>query len=161
MERYDGTRVGVVSDTHDQIVDWDDVQPAVAKALAGVDLILHCGHLTTTAVLDRLGEIAPVVATRTGEDPLADSDPRLADGPRLLEVSDTRIAMMFELPEDYAPPEGVGIVAYGSTHAGLVEERGGVLYVNGGSPSLSKAKSVAIIDLAGDRATAVVVPLGA
>jgi len=159
VESYEGTKVGVVSDTHDEIIDWDDFQPAVAKALAGVDLILHCGHLTTTRVLDRLAEIAPVVATRTAEDPPAGADPRLTDGPRTVRVGDEAITVLFELPDGYSPPEGVRVVAYGSTHAGVVEERDGVLYVNGGSPSLSKAKSVAIIDLSGERPTAAVVSL--
>jgi len=60
-------RVGVVSDTH-----VGDALPAlpegIAPALAGVDLILHAGDVTTRAVLDRLAEIAPVVAVQGNHD---------------------------------------------------------------------------------------------
>jgi hypothetical protein len=47
----------------------------VVEAFGHVDLVLHCADLTTTAVLDRLGEIGPVVAVRSAADP-----PRLFDG---------------------------------------------------------------------------------
>jgi putative phosphoesterase len=66
-------RVGIVSDTH-----VGDALPAlpegIAPALAGVDLILHAGDVTTRAVLDRLAAIAPVVAVRGNHDTKAGLD---------------------------------------------------------------------------------------
>jgi putative phosphoesterase len=60
-------RVGVVSDTH-----VGDALPrlpeAVLVALGGVDVIVHAGDVTTGAVLDRLREIAPVVAVQGNHD---------------------------------------------------------------------------------------------
>lgn len=60
-------RVGVVSDTH--VGDALPALPAgVFEALVGVDLIVHAGDVTTTAVLERLREIAPVVAVQGNHD---------------------------------------------------------------------------------------------
>lgn len=71
-------RVGVVTDTH--VGDALPALPAgIAPALAGVDLILHAGDVTTAAVLDQLGEIAPVVAVQGNHDRHAGLDlPRRA-----------------------------------------------------------------------------------
>ena len=73
-------RIGLIADTHDDAVSWDEIHPRTVEAFGGVDLILHCGDLTTTGVLDRLAEIAPVVAVRSAADPPAEP-PRLVDGP--------------------------------------------------------------------------------
>ena len=57
--------VGLISDTHGL------VRPEIAKAFAGVQLILHAGDVGGSTVLARLATIAPVeavygnVATRT------------------------------------------------------------------------------------------------
>ena len=60
-------RVGVVSDTH--VGDALPALPAgIVPALAGVDLILHAGDVTTRAVLDGLAAIAPVVAVQGNHD---------------------------------------------------------------------------------------------
>jgi len=60
-------RVGVVSDTH--VGDALPALPAgIAPALAGVDLILHAGDVTTRAALDQLSAIAPVVAVQGNHD---------------------------------------------------------------------------------------------
>lgn len=60
-------RIGVVADTH--VPDLHRALPeAVAEALAGVDLILHAGDVTSPAVLDRLRAMAPVVAVRGNHD---------------------------------------------------------------------------------------------
>src|SRR5271169_1835087 len=60
-------RVGVVSDTH--VGDALPALPAgIPPALAGVDLILHAGDVTTRAALDQLAAIAPVVAVQGNHD---------------------------------------------------------------------------------------------
>jgi uncharacterized protein len=46
----------------------------VMTALGGCDLILHAGDITCPSVLDRLGEIAPVVAVQGDHDRLAGID---------------------------------------------------------------------------------------
>ncbi|MDA3005548.1 MAG: metallophosphoesterase family protein [Actinomycetota bacterium] len=66
-------RIGVVADTHVGEV-LPDLPPEVPQALAGCDLILHAGDITCMSVLDRLGEIAPVVAVQGDHDRLAGID---------------------------------------------------------------------------------------
>ncbi len=60
-------RVGLVADTH--VGEFLDALPAsVPRALAGCDLILHAGDMSTPAVLDDLRAVAPVVAVRGDHD---------------------------------------------------------------------------------------------
>ncbi len=60
-------RVGVVADTH--VGEWRAELPdAVLTALDGVDVILHAGDITDLAVLDRLAQIAPVIAVQGDHD---------------------------------------------------------------------------------------------
>ncbi|MBE3574711.1 MAG: YfcE family phosphodiesterase [Firmicutes bacterium] len=54
------TRIGVLSDTH--MHTGERLPPAIARALAGVDLILHAGDLTALDLLRQLQDIAPVRA---------------------------------------------------------------------------------------------------
>jgi len=63
------TRIGVVADSH--VGEFLDRLPdAVMRALADCDLILHAGDICVPPVLDRLAEIAPVVAVRGDHDRL-------------------------------------------------------------------------------------------
>lgn len=66
-------RIGVVADTHVGEV-LPDLPDEVPRALAGCDLILHAGDITCMSVLERLGEIAPVVAVQGDHDRLAGID---------------------------------------------------------------------------------------
>ncbi len=62
-------RIGIVADSH--VGEYLERIPDEAlEALAGSDLILHAGDLSIPAVLDELGEIAPVVAVRGDHDVL-------------------------------------------------------------------------------------------
>jgi uncharacterized protein len=141
-------RIGLVSDTHDDLCDWPAVRDRIATALAGVDLIVHCGDLTTIAVLDDLEKVAPVRATRNSGDP--DAIPgRLDDGPIVIDVGGAGIGVTFELPDppvgrDWAAMFGqpVDVVVFGGTHAPIVEQDGDVLLVNPGSPSLAAELTV-------------------
>ena len=60
-------RVGVVSDTH--CPEFLDRLPArIGELLAGVDLILHAGDITSPETLAELGRIAPVEAVHGDHD---------------------------------------------------------------------------------------------
>ncbi|HEX3473155.1 MAG TPA: metallophosphoesterase family protein, partial [Silvibacterium sp.] len=50
--------VGVISDTHGLL------RPEAVAALRGVEHILHAGDVGEAAILDQLGQIAPVMAIR-------------------------------------------------------------------------------------------------
>jgi uncharacterized protein len=59
--------IGVLSDTH--VGEALPALPAgVCEALAGVDLIIHAGDVTVSAVLDQLRAVAPVVAVEGNHD---------------------------------------------------------------------------------------------
>jgi uncharacterized protein len=153
-------RIGVIADTHDEIVPWDQVHAKVADAFEGVSLILHCGDLTTTGVLDRLGTLAPVVAVRSSGDPPAEP-PRLLDGPHVLEAGGAVIGLVNTLSEDRASvfDRNVAVVAHGGTHEASLEELDGVLYVNPGSPTLADVVSVGLLELGGEQPVATIVRL--
>jgi putative phosphoesterase len=141
----------VIADTHDEIVSWDDIHPRVVEAFGPVDLVVHCGDLTTTAVLDRLAEIGPVVAVRSPADPAPEA-PRLVDGPRVIDRGGVAIGVVNALSAD-ADLEAlfgrrVDVVLHGGTHKARVDRDGAALLVNPGSPSLADNTSVAIVEVA-------------
>jgi putative phosphoesterase len=161
-ERFERmARVGLIADTHDEKVNWESLQPAVARAFNGVGLVLLCGDLQTLRVLDQLQEIAPVRAVRGDTDPPA-APPRLIDGPIVVETGDVRIAVFrAEPPVGDAALSGVDVVVYGSTHEPVAKVDNGAIFVNPGSPSLAATRSVAVLELGGARPAVTLVPLPA
>jgi len=155
-------KIGLIGDTHDDIVAFDTIEGAVTEAFSGVELILHCGDLTTLGLLDRLGAIAPVVAVRSAADPAA-APPRLLDGPHLLEAGGLTVGLVNTLGEaDPAVLFGrpVDVVVHGGTHAASVTRDGGRLSVNPGSPTLADETTVAVLEIGDGAATATIVPIG-
>ena len=161
-----GRRFGLTADTHDDLVDWPVILAALKASWGGIDAILHCGDITSAAALDSLAAIAPVFATRSDGDPPADA-PRLSDGPRVLNVDGVRVGLTFALPEEAKTAEGaarlfgepVAACIYGGTHAAEVGDRGGVLFVNPGSPSLAKLRTTAVLTIEAGRASAEIIEL--
>ena len=152
--RVSGTRVAVVSDTHERDDGWGS-PPELLEALRGVDLILHCGDLDVLGVLDHLETVAPVCAVRGYPDPHEDGQ-RLADGrTRVVEVAGLRIGMMHDIrghgpAQTFThtmsfPPgdihdmlsrqfgDSVDVVCFGDTHEEYIGWYQGVLFVNPGS----------------------------
>jgi len=137
-------RVGVISDTHGTL------DPAVPKAFAGVDHIVHAGDVGSE-VLDWLRAIAPVTAVRGNVDGwLADELPLEATvelaGRRLL-VAHVREALL----RDHQPArEGYDVVVTGHSHRFAERWEEGVLYLNPGSagvPRFGLQRSVAILSI--------------
>ena len=149
-------KIGLIADTHDDLVEWDEIHPKVVAAFAGVELIVHCGDLSTMAVLDSLAEIAPVVAVRSPGDPPADGT-RLFDAPHRIEHGGTAIAVVNELGAQTF--EDVAVVLWGGTHKATIERRAEQLVVNPGSPSLAETVTVAVLEIDGGRAEAAIVRL--
>ncbi len=86
-------RIGLVSDTHDDLCDWPAVCARVSEALSGVDLVVVCGDLSTLAVLDDLeAAVAPVRATRNTDDP-PPIPGRLDDGPIVIDADGAAIGV--------------------------------------------------------------------
>jgi putative phosphoesterase len=119
--------VGVISDTHGLLR-----REAVA-ALVGSDVIVHAGDIGDPAVLRGLAAIAPVHAVRGNND----------SGPWALQIASTAavevgghwLYVLHDLHELDLDPRAGGFAAViaGHSHRPLLEERGGVLYVNPGS----------------------------
>ncbi len=122
-----GVEIGLVSDTHGLL------RPGVLPLLEGCDLILHAGDVGEAGILEALDAVAPVKAVRGNTDygalraalPLTE----------LVEVGGKVVYLLHILEDlDLDPAAaGIDVVVYGHTHRPLVEERGGVLYVNPGS----------------------------
>jgi putative phosphoesterase len=111
------TRVGVVSDTH--CPEFLDKLPRqVAELLAGVDLILHAGDITSFDTLAELGRIAPVEAIRGDHDRGLDLPAR-----RVVEVAGRRIGLVHgnrsHLIEEPATFAGTVSLGYWWPMAGL------------------------------------------
>lgn len=154
-------RIGLIADTHDELVDWAGVLDRVTRPFDGVEMILHCGDLTTMRALEDLDAIAPTVAVRSGDDPPA-APPKLLDGPHVVAAEGVTIGLVNRL-DDASPAalfdRPIDVVVHGGTHEATTETRDGVLLVNPGSPSLATTCTVAVLDLAGAVPAATIVPI--
>jgi len=148
-----GPRIGVVADTHCVASDGADLPSSVIDAFRDCDAIVHCGDLTSTAVLDRLAVVAPVLAVRSSGDPPADQR-RLFDGRLLVRWASSLIGVIADLPHGVDPADVFGIevdlVCSGTTHVPSVVRSGTTILVNPGSPTIplsGAGPTVAVIDL--------------
>jgi len=140
--------IGVVSDTHGVLSD------EAYDALKGVDTIVHAGDIGDGLVLDLLEAVAPVVLVRGNSRCKTEvGRAQIAD----VVVGGARIIVAHRA-EDLPPlAAGAGapvrLVVTGHTHVAVIEERGGVLHVNPGSPSQPRkgsAASVALVEVGAD-----------
>ena len=133
-------RVAVLADTHAPRF-WKGCPPAVARALEGVDLVLHAGDVCTPAVLDELAAYAPVLVVRGNND---GDDVAAWGAPEVVETSleGVRVAML----HDSGPAKGRGarlrrrfpeadLVVFGHSHIPWDEVHEGQRAFNPGSPT--------------------------
>jgi putative phosphoesterase len=140
-------RIGVLSDTHGLL------RPELPPALAGVDHILHAGDVGDPAILEALGQLAPVTAIRGNVDihgPCAELPPTEA-----LELGGLTIYMVHSIADlDIVPQAaGVQLVVYGHSHKPSAETRDGVLYLNPGSAGPRRFDlpvTLALVDVAAE-----------
>lgn len=149
--------VGVISDTHGLL------RPEAIRELAGVELIVHAGDVGAPEVLDRLREVAPVVAVRGNNDraPWAAALPAT----EVVEVERTLLYVLHDLHELDLDPAAAGFhaVIAGHSHRPRVEERNGVLFLNPGSAGprrFSLPIALARLRLRGTALDAEIVELG-
>lgn len=121
------TLLGVISDTHGLL------RPEALDALSGSELIIHAGDVGKPEILERLREIAPVVAVRGNVDtaPWAEELPET----QVVRVVGRSIFVSHDRSQFVADPVSAGYAAvlFGHSHQALVETRDGVLYLNPGS----------------------------
>lgn len=123
----DPTFVGLISDTHGLL------RPEALDALAGASLIVHAGDVGRGGILDRLAELAPVVAVRGNNDVTGAE----ADLPQtqLVEAAGIRLFVTHELADALASEAHASarVVVTGHSHRPRIDERDGRLFVNPGS----------------------------
>ena len=165
--------IGVISDTHGLL------RPEALAALEGSTLILHAGDVGDARILDALARIAPVHAVRGNTDygelrarlpRTVEVDLGAEDGSTVSDSNHGRAGVGplvyvhhgdHELDLDPAAA-GIALVVSGHTHRPLVEERGGVLYLNPGSAGPRRFKlpaTVARVRVDGTALRAEIVPL--
>lgn len=121
--------VGLIADTHGR------VRPECARALAGVELILHAGDVGGAHVLDELGRIAPVRAVYGNTDVFGEGLPATLDlevGGVSLHVSHGHELGM-PTPARLVQRYGADVIVFGHTHRALVERIGRQLVINPGA----------------------------
>jgi uncharacterized protein len=119
-----GLIAGLISDTHGLLRD------EAVDALAGSDLIIHAGDVGRPEILDRLREIAPVVAVRGNVDhgAWAEALPETARA----NAGGVRVYVLHDLKQ-LGGASGFDVAISGHSHKAREEWREGVLYVNPGS----------------------------
>jgi hypothetical protein len=120
-------RIGLISDTHGLL------RPEAVAFLAGSDFIVHAGDICEPRILAELQAIAPVTAVKGNNDwgPWAHA----LNETEFLQVGEIRLCAIHDLARLDIDPcaAGVRAVVSGHSHKPLIEERGGVLFVNPGS----------------------------
>jgi hypothetical protein len=109
-------RIGFLSDDHNVEQDGSDLPAEVFEAFAGVDLIVHLGHMgvrdqLARGVLDRLAGHAPILAVRDVSTDLqgqpyvtpAEGD-RVRGLTRIIEAGGLRIGAVHNLERPPGPP---------------------------------------------------------
>jgi putative phosphoesterase len=140
--RVEARRIAFLSDDHNAQADGSDFPDEALAAFAGVDLIVHLGHMgvreqLARGVLERLGKVAPVLAVRdysTKADKTRFITPaegtRVAGLARVIEASGLRIGAIHNLalppgPEIPTPPAGLPELVPGRVRAIVKEKFGG------------------------------------
>jgi putative phosphoesterase len=120
-------RVAVLSDTHNLL------RPSALDFIRGADHILHAGDVCGPAVLAQLAAIAPLTAVRGNNDHGAWAQALRTT--EIVRIGEIFIGMVHDLAELDVDPVGAGVqvVVTGHTHRPLIEQRGGVCFLNPGS----------------------------
>ena len=119
--------LGLISDTHGLL------REEALRALRGSDLILHAGDVGEPQLLEKLRDVAPVVAVRGN----VDTGDWAQELPltQAVETGFATIYMLHILQDLDLNPKAAGfaIVVSGHSHKHGQEEKDGVLYINPGS----------------------------
>ena len=144
-------RIGLLSDTHIP-VDAKVLPGQIKEVFRDVDLILHAGDIYITSVLDELERIAPVLAVQGDDDDYDITKDRRVKEKHTLTIEGVTISLMHTEP-GLGPwsvfPDSRGnleqasfyyinvasILVFGHSHRPKVQNRGGFLLVNPGSPT--------------------------
>ncbi len=126
MDRRNARRIDIVSDTHGHL------SGELVRALAGADLIVHAGDMTSEDDYEYLKTIAPVHAVLGNNDFFYNYGPEVEELARF-EYEGVSFAVS-HYREDL-PVGKVDVAVCGHTHRCLEEQVGSTLVVNPGSAS--------------------------
>jgi len=141
-------RIGLIADTHMPFRGttlWNEVD----EAFEGVDLVIHAGDIVHPSVLDRIEQIAPVLAAR-GNNDVGIVDHRIRDlqwldrdGKSLVAVHDTEpeSQAIADVERIYLGGRHADVIVTGHTHFERLDFRDGVLQINPGSATLPHLQS--------------------
>jgi len=122
-----GKLVGVISDTHGLL------RSEALTALQGADYIVHAGDIGDPAILNKLGQIAPVTAVRGNVDRAAWA--KKIPETNVLAIDGLDIYVLHDLNQLDLKSEAAGFAAVVSGHSHVPKQdvKNGVLYFNPGS----------------------------
>ena len=124
------TTIGIISDNHG---DWS---PNIAKALEGVDAIIHAGDIGSYQIISKMESIAPttaVLGNTDGDLPIKESEVTNI-GKKKFFIQHIVDPHQLEVPLrarlDKVNPD---VVVFGHTHKPFCETLGSILFLNPGS----------------------------
>jgi putative phosphoesterase len=133
--------IAAISDTH-LPRGQRRLPDACVERLAGADLILHAGDISTAAVLQEIEAIGPPVRAVHGNVDSAELRARLPEALEINTPDGARIAMLHDagpskrrLERMHARFPDAAAVVFGHSHIPLHEERDGFQIFNPGSPT--------------------------
>lgn len=160
------TRIAVIADTHIP-GRARDLPPTAWRIVRECDAVIHAGDVVTPPLLERLGAVVPVHAVLGNNDmPLRGRLPERLE----IDVEGVRVAVV----HDSGPAQGrrarlrswfpgARAVVFGHSHMPLLEDDGGLLLLNPGSPTDRRRMpcfTMATLDCAAGACTATLVDLG-
>jgi hypothetical protein len=160
--------IGLISDTH--IPDRARELPEkVIEAFENVELIIHAGDLTSPKVIEELENIAPVMAVQGNMDRVNGIDLPKA---KVIEAEGLRIGVVHGEVYPRADTDqllylakqlDVDILVSGHSHQPKIEQKGGVLLVNPGSPIVPRLadRTVMLLEVNNKEVDVEIVKIGA
>ena len=160
--------IGLISDTH--IPDRaKEIPQKVFDAFNGVDLILHAGDLTSPKVIGDLEKIAPVMAVQGNMDRAHGINLPAA---RVIQAEDLKIGIAHGEVYPRADTQqlvylakelDVNILVTGHSHQPKIEQTGGVLLLNPGSPIVPRLadRTVMIVEINNKEVDVEIIKIGA
>ncbi|HIH61366.1 MAG TPA: metallophosphoesterase [Methanobacteriales archaeon] len=159
--------VGVVSDTH--VPDRVPVIPdKVFEVFSGVDMILHAGDLTSSDVMEKFNNLAPVKCVQGNMDRYYGLElPR----DEILKINGLVIGLNHgevyprgdtQQLKYIALEMGVDVLISGHTHQPFIKEVDGILLLNPGSPTVPRLAypSVMLVEVYDNKVEAEIVRVG-
>ena len=153
MSKY---RIGVISDTHGLL------RHEALEMLKGVDMIIHAGDVGDPAILQKLKEIAPVVAVRGNCD--KEEWAYKLNKTEVIRLEEALIYVIHNIDDVDIDLEAAGfnVVISGHSHKPLKMKDNGILFLNPGSIGPRRFNlpiSMGILDIDKEKANANLIEL--